>query len=156
MGTKGSVWWLLVWLPWMVNHQCRQCCKHRYKAKPWKWISCPQSAHSGKSCLSRPDTKMGLEIYWPRLKGPMVTDHVNQNLRTLLSPIWDDFLCLACVYVGKCICLCVQVCLHVYMHMCVFRDQTVVPQAPSIFFLDMRISHWPGTPQAQPASQWAP
>lgn len=92
----------------------------------------------------------GPEIYWPRPKAPMVIDHVNQNLGTLLSPIWDGYLCLACVYVGEYICLCV------YAHVCVFRNQNVVPQVPSIFFLDTRICHWPGTPQAHRASQRAP
>lgn len=107
----------------MVSHQRRQCCKHRYRAKPWKWISCPPSVHSGKSCLSRLGTKMGLKYTDPDPKASMIADHVNQNLRTLLSPIWDDYLfwpvfMWAGAYVvcaGVPACICTWMCLETRM-----------------------------------------
>lgn len=111
-------WWLDCKFR-LVSHQCRQCCKHRYKAKPWKWISCPQCVHSGKNCLSRLGTKMGMKYTDPDMKVPMITDQINQNLRIPSLPFEMTTSVLACVYMGGCLCMCVQVCLHVYAHVCV-------------------------------------
>lgn len=122
---------------WSISdQQCRQCCHHKYKAKTWKQISCPQSVHSGKSCLSGLGTKMGLKYADPDMKAPVITDHVNQNLRTLLSPHlwWLPLFWRVFIWVGAYVCVCR--CASMYMHMYVFRDQNVVPHAPFIFFLD--------------------
>lgn len=82
----------------------------------------------------------------PNMKAPMITNHISQNLTTLLSSTWDE-------YVSFGLCLCGCRCAYVYMHISGFRDQSVVPRAPSILFLSTRPSHWPGTLHTRLASQ---